>query len=131
MASRLGLKKEAYYYFGDSAKMDLLNTHKNTKDGIHAANMGGCYMAIVNGFAMLQADEDKLSLAPSLPENWQGYRFRIRYHGSLLEININKETCSVERLAGKSVPLELYGQKYWLDKKNSTVKVAYQESIKI
>ena len=66
MASRLGLKDKAYYYFGDSAKMDLLNTHKNSKDGIHAANMGGSYMAIVNGFARVQAEEDKLFFAGKL-----------------------------------------------------------------
>ncbi|MDE7285927.1 MAG: family 65 glycosyl hydrolase, partial [Lachnospiraceae bacterium] len=109
VASKLGLKEKAYRYFGDSAKMDLLNTHKNTKDGIHAANMGGCYMAIVNGFAMLRAEEEKLILAPSLPKAWEGYRFRIRYHGSLLEISVGKRTCRIERMEGAAVPVELYG----------------------
>ncbi|HAU99660.1 MAG TPA: hypothetical protein DCW47_00505, partial [Lachnospiraceae bacterium] len=57
-ASMLGLKKEALSYFGDSAKLDLMNRHKNTKDGVHTANMGGCYMAIVNGFAGLRVSDD-------------------------------------------------------------------------
>ncbi|MDE6186025.1 MAG: family 65 glycosyl hydrolase, partial [Lachnospiraceae bacterium] len=127
VASKLGLKEKAYRYFGDSAKMDLLNTHKNTKDGIHAANMGGCYMAIVNGFAMLRAEEEKLILAPSLPKAWEGYRFRIRYHGSLLEISVGKRTCRIERMEGAAVPVELYGQQYVLDEKNSVVEVACKE----
>ncbi len=127
MASRLGLKNKAYYYFGDSAKMDLLNTHKNSKDGIHAANMGGSYMAIVNGFARVQAEEDKLFLAPILPENWQGYHFRIRYHGSLLEVSVNKETCSIEQLEGTAVTVDLYGKEYALDESNRKVEVPYQE----
>lgn len=40
VASRLGLKEKAYDYFGDSAKLDLFDTHHNTRDGIHTANMG-------------------------------------------------------------------------------------------
>ena len=128
MASRLGLKDKAYYYFGDSAKMDLLNTHKNSKDGIHAANMGGSYMAIVNGFARVQAEEDKLFLAPALPENWQGYHFRIRYHGSLLEVSVNKETCSIEQLEGTAITVELYGKEYVLEAANQKVEVPYQEN---
>lgn len=124
VASKLGLQEKAYSYFGDSAKMDLLNTHKNTKDGIHAANMGGCYMAIVNGFALLRAEEEKLSLAPTLPKAWDGYRFRIRYHGSLLEVRVTEETCRIERIQGAAVPIELYHRQYKLDEKNSVVEVA-------
>ena len=51
MASRLGRREKAYSYFGDSAKLDLFNTHHNTGDGIHTANMGGVYMAVVYGSA--------------------------------------------------------------------------------
>ncbi len=128
MASRLGLKDKAYYYFGDSAKMDLLNTHKNSQDGIHAANMGGSYMAIVNGFAGLRAEEETLFLAPSIPEKWQGYHFRVRYHGSLLEICVNKETCSVELLEGEAVSLCIYGQEYTVDAGSRKAEVSYQEN---
>lgn len=47
------MQEKAYAYFGDSAKLDLESTHHNTKEGIHTANMGGCYMAIVFGFSLL------------------------------------------------------------------------------
>ncbi len=130
MASRLGLKDKAYYYFGDSAKMDLLNTHKNSKDGIHVANMGGSYMAIVNGFAGVRAEEDMLFLAPALPENWQGYHFRIQYHGNLLEIMVNKESCSIDRIKGSTVTVELYGQQYVLDAGRPKIAVPRQEEYK-
>ena len=79
VASRLGMREKAYSYFGDSAKLDLLNTHNNTKHGIHTANMGGCYMAIVNGFAGLRVLEEGISLSPSLPDSWNGFRFKFVY----------------------------------------------------
>ena len=47
-------KRKAYSYFGDSAKLDLFNTHHNTGDGTHTANMGGLYMAVVYGFGGLE-----------------------------------------------------------------------------
>ena len=85
VASRLGMQEKGYKYFGDSAKMDLENTHNNTKDGIHTANMGGCYMAIVNGFAGLCIKEDGLSITPFLPEAWNGYSFKFLYRGNLFK----------------------------------------------
>src|SRR5699024_10904260 len=65
MASRLGMPEKAYGYFGESSKLDLFNTHHNTKDGIHTANMGGTYMAIVYGFGGLRVKESGLCLAPA------------------------------------------------------------------
>lgn len=41
MASKLGDKEKAYEYFRKTARLDLENTHSNTKDGLHMANMGG------------------------------------------------------------------------------------------
>ncbi|MDR2045149.1 MAG: family 65 glycosyl hydrolase [Clostridium sp.] len=96
MASRLGLKEKACAYFGESAKLDLFNTHKNTKDGIHTANMGGTYMAIVYGFGGLRIKEKGLFLAPSLPETWDGYRFRILFEDAKIEIEVSREDASIE-----------------------------------
>lgn len=64
------MKEKGYGYFGDSLKLDLENTHHNTKDGIHTANMGGCYMAVVYGFAGLRMDEKNISFDPFVPEVW-------------------------------------------------------------
>ena len=50
VTSKLGLSEKAYRYFGGSAKLDLFDTHRNTKYGIHTANMGSTYMTIVYGF---------------------------------------------------------------------------------
>lgn len=108
VASRLGMKEKAYSYFGDSAKLDLMNTHNNTKHGIHTANMGGCYMAIVNGFACLRVREDGVSLSPSLPGDWSGYRFKFVYHGRLIKVVIDKENVTLELLEGADLKVRVY-----------------------
>ena len=120
VAGRLGMKEKAYSYFGDSAKLDLMNTHNNTKHGIHTANMGGCYMAIVNGFAALRIDEDGVSLAPFVPGDWTGYRFKFVYKGSLIKVSVNTGEVTVELLRGDEITIGLYDKKYEL---NKTAKV--------
>jgi len=124
VASRLGMKEKAYSYFGDSAKLDLMNTHNNTKHGIHTANMGGCYMAIVNGFAGLRVLEDGISLAPSLPDSWNGFRFKFVYKKKLIKVTIDKEKVTVELLEGSSQNIKIFSKEYTLTKgEKTTVKM--------
>lgn len=114
MAAKLGMIDKAYGYFGDSAKLDLFNTHHNTKDGIHTANMGGTYMAVVYGFGGLRLKEGGLYLSPSLPGQWNGYRFRINYEGSQIEVHITQKTCTLTLLHGMPVNIFVYGREYCL-----------------
>ena len=121
VASRLGMKEKAYSYFGDSAKLDLMNTHNNTKHGIHTANMGGCYMAIVNGFACLRMTENGISLSPGVPENWKGYKFKFVYRKRLIKVIIDKENVSIELLEGEPLSVRVYDKEIELLPKETQV----------
>jgi len=112
MASRLGFYEDAYEYFGDSAVLDLKNSAGNTKDGIHIANMGGTYMAIIFGFAGVKITESGVYLSPHLPEHWKTCRFNLRYHGSLAEITVDAETIKISLVNGKNVPVYVYDKQY-------------------
>lgn len=90
MASKIGHINKAYKYFIETARLDLDNTHGNTKDGVHTANMGGTWMAIVYGFAGLRIKEDHVSLQPRIPENWNGYKFRFLYKGTHIHVDVKK-----------------------------------------
>ncbi len=90
MAAKLDMVEKAYKYFGDSAKLDLFNLHHNSKDGIHTANMGGNYMAVVYGFGGLRIKEDGLHLAPVIPVQWDGYSFKLSYRGSRLLVKVTR-----------------------------------------
>lgn len=114
MASRLGMEQKAYEYFGDSAKLDLFNTHHNTRDGIHTANMGGNYMAIVYGFGGVRIKEDGLFLSPALPRRWESYTFSMLYEGSRIKVLVTKDGCEITREEGEPVSLYVYNQKYEL-----------------
>jgi alpha,alpha-trehalose phosphorylase len=108
MAAKLGMPDKARDYFGTSAQMDLLDTHGNTKDGIHTANMGGAVMGIAYGFGGLRVKEDGLHLAPVLPKGWNGYSFRLRYEGVLMEVLVTADGCSVCAVGGGEVPASVF-----------------------
>jgi trehalose/maltose hydrolase-like predicted phosphorylase len=103
VASEVGYYDKAYEYFIDTAAMDLTNSHGNTKDGIHAANMAGAWMCLVNGFAGMRAFEDTLSFNPYLPEHWEEYSFKVTYRGRLIEVRVSKEGTIYRLLEGEEL----------------------------
>lgn len=88
MASYLGMPEKAYGYFLDVVRTDLDDSHGNTKDGIHAANMGGAYLAVVAGFAGLRIRQDGLHFKFTLPEQWTAYEFNVNFAGSRLHVSV-------------------------------------------
>lgn len=111
-ASRLGLYDEAVSYLGDSAKLDLLNLHGNSSDGVHTANMGGSYMAFVFGFGGVRITEEGLSINPFLPGTVTGYSFKFGYFGRLLQLSINEKEIVVTLLRGDEISFDHKGKKY-------------------
>jgi alpha,alpha-trehalose phosphorylase len=112
MATKLGLKEKAYDYFIETARMDLDNTHGNTKDGLHMANMGGTWMAIIFGFAGLRIKEDGISLNPTLPTQWEGYSFPLQYQGRKLFVTKSLDQTKIELLSGEDLILNVFGESY-------------------
>jgi alpha,alpha-trehalose phosphorylase len=114
VASRLGFRDKAYRYFGDSAMLDLYNTHGNTKDGIHTANMGGTWMAIVYGFAGLRVKEEGLYFTPAIPDAWKTCRFKIRYRDSRILAELGKGAAVFTLLSGSPQRIVIYGEEHTL-----------------
>lgn len=110
MASKLGYKEKAYNYFIETARLDLDNTHGNTKDGLHMANMGGTWLAIVYGFAGVRVKESGLYLAPSLPEQWTSLEFKIKYQGRLINVYIDKEIVNYLIVEGEDLTIHHHGE---------------------
>lgn len=107
MASRVGYKDKAYKFFGDALKLDLENTHGNTKDGLHMANLAGSALSLIYGFAGLRINEEGINLRPWLPDVWKGFAFKIVFKGRTLGIHI-KENLRIDLLEGQALDLKVY-----------------------
>ncbi|HSK69304.1 MAG TPA: glycosyl hydrolase family 65 protein, partial [Candidatus Limnocylindria bacterium] len=108
MAARTGQPGKALAYYGQSASLDLLNTHGNTGDGIHAANMGGCWMGIAFGFGGLRLREGGVLLRPCLPEGLKGYHFTVAWRGTMMRVRVDKQGVEIRRLHGPDMNIRVY-----------------------
>lgn len=111
VAAKLGELDKAVEYMGDSAFLDLFNTHHNTKDGIHTANMGGVYMGIVYGMGGVRLKENGLYISPVLPKEWEGYEFTITYEGRQIQITVTDHV-RIKTETDKPLNLFVYGEPY-------------------
>ncbi len=112
MASKVGYTEKAYNYFIDTARLDLDDTHGNTKDGIHTANMGGTWMSIVYGFAGLRIKESYISLSPRLPDKWKELKFKFLYRGAIIQVDMKKDKTIVGVQPKEPIKLKIYNELY-------------------
>ncbi|EOD00844.1 glycoside hydrolase family 65 protein [Caldisalinibacter kiritimatiensis] len=103
LASEIGYNDKAYKYFMHTARIDLDNYHNNSQHGVHTACMGGTWMSVVNGFAGMRVEKGQLKFNPYLPNNWDGYRFRIMFKGRRVEVNVDRENVTYKLLDGKPI----------------------------
>ncbi|MDS9472461.1 glycoside hydrolase family 65 protein [Sporosarcina pasteurii] len=115
MASKLGYDEKAYNYFIETARLDLDNTQGNTKDGLHMANMGGTWLALVYGFAGLRVKETGLYFAPTLPEAWNSLSFNIRYQGRILNVHLERDAVTYTIVEGEELTISHHGQSIHLE----------------
>jgi len=114
VASRIGDQEKAYDYFSETARLDLDDTHGNTRDGLHMANMAGTWVCVASGFAGMRVTGDAVSFDPILPERLKGYGLRIWAHGRLIELRVNGDGVHYRLVEGDPItiidrgnPLEL------------------------
>ncbi len=107
MAARLGMLKQAYRYFRDCAYLDLADIQLNTICGLHFANLGGTWQAVIQGFAGLWQHGNRLHLDPHLPPAWKALRFRLQYKGAILRVTVTRRTTTVTMEKAGTRPVEL------------------------
>lgn len=109
VANNIGYFDTAYSYFMRTSRLDLDDYHRDTKAGIHCANMAGTWMSIVNGFAGMKMYGNELAFDPHLPKNWEGFSFKINYRSSVLKVTINKSETIYELVSGDEITVSHRG----------------------
>lgn len=110
LAAQLGKSKEAFDFFGFATRMDLDNYNRNSGEGLHTPSIAAAWMNIVYGFGGLRSDDKVLKLAPTIPEKWESYGFRIVYDEDVICVEVNKEKVLLKTLHGSDVKICIYGK---------------------
>jgi alpha,alpha-trehalose phosphorylase len=105
MAAEVGHSDLAMRYFRESLFLDIANTHGNTVDGSHIANVGGVWACLVHGFAGVRDSGTHVRIAPRLPAGWQGLRFGLRRRGGDIAIAVDTNGATVTVESGEAVPI--------------------------
>jgi alpha,alpha-trehalose phosphorylase len=68
-------------------------------------------LGIINGFAGYRIKENGISISPIVPKQFEGYKFKIHYLGSWLEINVKESIC-IKLLKGNPTKIKIYDHEY-------------------
>lgn len=109
-AAKLGRMEQAYTFYLRTSRLDLDDYNKEVEEGCHITSMAGTWMSIVEGFAGFRIRDDKPSLTPRIPEQWDSYRFRVNFRGQILTVTIDANLCSLEVDGDSSLTVSINGQ---------------------
>jgi maltose phosphorylase len=110
LAAELGKEREAWDFFAYMARLDLDNYNRNTEQGLHVTSMSGAWLNMIYGWGGLRTDANLLSFIPAIPRKWKAFSYRLRYHGSILEITVNKDSARFRVVSGADVKIKIYGR---------------------
>lgn len=110
LASEIGEQEKAYAYFHGTARLDLDDTHNNTKDGLHMANMAGTWMDLTSGFAGMYAGSNGLFFNPTLPQAIRRYAFTVSWRGRRIHVDVGQEGPKYTLLSGEPVDIVAGGR---------------------
>ncbi len=111
MAAEIGLDEASIAHFHHALFMDLADLAGNTTDGVHMASAGGVWMSLVFGFGGLRDHRGTLRIDPRLPRAWDHLRFRLRFRGRLLSIDMAHDRVAVD-LSGEPMSIEINGVRH-------------------
>jgi alpha,alpha-trehalose phosphorylase len=114
VAAEVGQLELAYNYLSEAALMDLDDLEHNTSDGLHIASLAGAWTALVTGFGGMRATDGDLMFRPRLPGGLERIRFRVRYRGRLLRVEIRAGLTIYTLVNGESITLRHYDDTFSL-----------------
>lgn len=110
LAARLGDTEKAYRYFMDTAQMDLVDLQKNTADGLHLANLGGTWLALVAGFSGFYVLDGEIHVTNHLPAALTGLTYRLTMGQSVLQITLKDQATHVDLISGPDIQVVVDGR---------------------
>jgi alpha,alpha-trehalose phosphorylase len=111
-AADVGKYRSAEEYLVDAVAVDMADTARNLRDGVHVASAGGSWMAVVYGFARYRWRNGGAEFSPILPTRARRVRFPLLLRGSSLDIDIEERQVTYRVRSGDPVTARHYGQEF-------------------
>ena len=107
LASEVGDLNRAYNLFKASIHTDISNSYGNTREGIHAACLGGTWQALIFGFGGVKIKGKKMTVNPRLPGRWNKMTFSLLWQGDNIKLELTNDTIKLRALSSRKRKIEL------------------------
>jgi maltose phosphorylase len=114
-AAALGRQEQAYAFYLRTSRLDLDDYNKEVHEGLHITSMAGTWMSVVEGFGGLRVREDKLSLSPTIPDQWTSYSFKINFRNHIVKVVVSRESLEVHQEGSGGLALLINGKEYLVE----------------
>ena len=90
-----------------TSRLDLDDYNHDTCDGLHITSMAGTWMSVIKGFGGIRIVNHQIVINPRLPKHWTDLIFSMRFKGSIVHINIQKELCTLTNQGSQDIPINI------------------------
>jgi alpha,alpha-trehalose phosphorylase len=111
IAAEVGHLELAYDYLREAALIDLDDLQHNTRDGLHIASLAGAWIGTVAGLGGMRDHDGVLSFMPRLPQALPRLKFRIRFRGRRLLVDVEHKRATYSLAEGSSLEIVHHGHK--------------------
>ncbi|KOS06688.1 maltose phosphorylase [Flavobacterium akiainvivens] len=109
-AATLGRMEQAYTFYLRTSRLDLDDYNKEVEEGLHITSMAGTWMSIVEGFGGMRVKNDTLHFEPRIPEQWQGYSFKINFRNQVLKVSVHPGETRFSLEGGRQLKVVVNGK---------------------
>jgi trehalose/maltose hydrolase-like predicted phosphorylase len=95
LLARAGRPDEALAMLRTALALDIADLSGMTAAGLHLANLGGVWQAVLSGFAGVRVGAGVLSVDPQLPGAWGSLQVRFRCLGRRVRLDITRERVEI------------------------------------
>lgn len=110
IASEVGYDQLALDYFRSGLFVDLADTHRNTRDGVHIASAGGVWNSLVFGFGGLRERNGVLHFDPRLPAEWTALEYPLRFQERELVVRLEQTSLTLTLQHGEALGVQVCGE---------------------
>ncbi|WP_430466856.1 glycoside hydrolase family 65 protein [Winogradskyella ouciana] len=109
-AAKLDRMEQAYTFYLRTSRLDLDDYNHEVHEGLHITSMAGTWMSIVEGFGGMRIKNDMLSFEPKIPEQWEGYSFKVNFRNRILKVIVNQGKTHFELDGDEDLSIMVHGE---------------------
>lgn len=117
-AAKLDRMEQAYTFYLRTSRLDLDDYNHEVHEGLHITSMAGTWMSIVEGFGGLRIKDNMLTFEPRIPEQWEGYSFKVNFRHQILKVIVNQGKTHFEVDGDKDLQIIVNGEKVTISPNN-------------